>query len=73
MNPRVLKVKPEDGYTLRVWFMNGKAGIFDVKPYLNCEVFLPLKDPFVFKSVTSVSGYCTMEKRSRPLSGYDIS
>jgi hypothetical protein len=51
MNPRVVNVIPERDYTLRVWFTNGEVGIFDVKPYLDYEVFRPLKDVRIFNTV----------------------
>ena len=28
MNPRVKNVKPENNYTLHLWFTNGEEGIF---------------------------------------------
>jgi len=39
MSPEVVNVKPEKDYTLHLWFTNGEEGIFDVKPYLEYEVF----------------------------------
>jgi len=56
MNPRVANVKPEKDYTLRVWFKNGEEGIFDVKPFLNYEMFRPLKDIDFFNSVRPEHG-----------------
>lgn len=51
MNPRVKNVKPEKDYMLHVWFTNGEEGVFDVKPYLEYEVFHALKDRAMFNSV----------------------
>jgi hypothetical protein len=51
MNPRVINVKPEKDYILCLWFANGEIRRFDVKPYLEYEVFRPLKDEAVFNSV----------------------
>ncbi|MDR2145880.1 MAG: DUF2442 domain-containing protein, partial [Tannerella sp.] len=51
MNPRVADVKPEQNYTLHIWFLNGEEGIFDVKPYLDDEMFKPLKNVAFFNSV----------------------
>jgi hypothetical protein len=51
MNPRALNVKPEKDYMLCVWFTTGEMRRFDVKPYLEYEVFRPLKDEAVFDSV----------------------
>jgi hypothetical protein len=56
MNPRVTNVKPEKNYTLHVWFRNGEEGVFDVKPFLDCEMFAPLKDPAMFSSVRPAHG-----------------
>ena len=56
MNPEVVNVKPEKDYTLRVWFKNGEEGIFDVKPYLEYEVFLALKDEGMFQTVRPFLG-----------------
>jgi len=51
MNPRVVNVKPEKDYMLRIGFTNGEVRRFDVKPYLEYEIFRPLKDEAVFNSV----------------------
>jgi len=56
MNPRVLNVKPRKNYTLHLWFNNGEEGIFDVKPYLDYEVFQPLKDVKMFQTVRPFLG-----------------
>jgi hypothetical protein len=51
INPRVKNVRPENNYTLHIWFKNGEEGIFDVKPYLDKGIFRELKDLSVFNSV----------------------
>jgi len=56
MNPRVTDVKPAENYMLYLWFKNGEKGIFDVKPYLEYEVFQPLKDEQMFKTVRPFIG-----------------
>jgi hypothetical protein len=56
MNPRVANVKPEQDYTLHVWFKNGEEGVFDVKPFLDYEMFQPLKDIALFNSVRPAHG-----------------
>jgi hypothetical protein len=56
MNPEVVNVKPEKDYTLHLWFTNGEEGIFDVKPYLDYEVFQVLKDEKMFNSVRTFLG-----------------
>jgi len=56
MNPEVVNVKPEKNYTLHLWFTNGEEGVFDVKPYLEYEVFQALKDEKMFNSVRPFIG-----------------
>jgi len=76
MNPEVVNVKPEKNYMLHLWFENGEEGLFDVKPYLDYEVFQALKDEKMFRTVrpfigTDGSSFYwdnTVGKRGRPLS-----
>ena len=56
MNPEVINVKPEKNHTVRVWFANGEEGIFDVKPYLEYEVFQALKNEQMFQTVRPFLG-----------------
>jgi hypothetical protein len=56
MNPRVKDVKPDENYTLHVWFRNGEEGIFDVKPYLDYDMFKALKDTALFNLVRPAHG-----------------
>jgi len=56
MNPKVTKVVPEQNYMLNLWFTNGERRRFDMKPYLDFEVFQPLKDLSVFNSATTFLG-----------------
>jgi hypothetical protein len=56
MNPRIINVKPENNYMLRLWFTNGEVRRFDVKPYLGKGVFKELKDPSIFNSVRPFLG-----------------
>jgi len=41
---------------LRIWFENGEVRCFDVKPYLQYEVFRPLKNEAMFNAVHTPSG-----------------
>jgi antitoxin component YwqK of YwqJK toxin-antitoxin module len=50
MNPRIVKVYPENGYMLRLHFTNGEIRRFDVKPYLETGIFRELKDVSVFNT-----------------------
>jgi hypothetical protein len=51
MYPSVVKVVPNEDFTLAVWFDNGEEGILDMKPYLGVGVFQRLKDYEHFKRV----------------------
>ena len=59
MNPKVKEVRPESDYMLSLTFENGERRRFDMKPYLDYEVFRPLKDPKMFRSVTTFLGSVT--------------
>jgi hypothetical protein len=56
MNPSVTTVVPENDHMLHVWFSNGEEGFFDVKPYLEYEVFQALKDEKMFQTVRPFLG-----------------
>ena len=56
MNPRVIRVKPQENYKLLITFNNGEKKSFDVKPYLEIGVFRELQDVSVFNSVKPVLG-----------------
>jgi len=56
MNPRVKNVVPKNNYTLHLWFTNGEEGIFDMKPYLDFEVFQELKNEKMFNTVRPFIG-----------------
>ena len=56
MNPRVLKVLPEENYRLSIVFDNDERREFDVTPYLNRGIFSELKDPNYFRQVAVSMG-----------------
>ena len=56
MNLQVSKVKAQPRHRLYVKFNNGKAKLFDMKPYLNKGVFKELKDESYLKKVRTVWG-----------------
>jgi len=64
MNPKVIKVVPEQNYMLNLWFANGEQRRFDMKPYLGFEVFHSLKDLNVFNSATTFLGSVTWSNNS---------
>ena len=41
---RIAEVKPNSNYTLQIVSEDGRAGIFDVTPYLELEAFADLKN-----------------------------
>ena len=51
MSPSVLRVVPQEDFSLFVVFDNGEEGILDIKPYLDFGVFRQLKDYECFKRV----------------------
>lgn len=56
MNPTVIKVKPENGYTLSITFDNGENRLFDVTPFLDKGIFTELKNIDYFKKVKVAFG-----------------
>ena len=64
MNPKVIKVQPEQNYMLKLWFANGEQRSFDMKPYLDFEVFQVLKDQRQFNTVTTFLGSVTWSNNS---------
>lgn len=51
MNWNVKTVKPLPDYRIYVEMEDGRNGIFDVKPYLNHDVFRELQDVHYFNQV----------------------
>ena len=47
----ILEVIPKDNHELHVRTEDGSTGIFDVKPYLNSEAFIPLKNKYEFEKI----------------------
>jgi hypothetical protein len=56
MNPRVINVKAEDNFLLRIWFTNGEVRMFDVNPYLETGLFSELRENQIFHSVKPFMG-----------------
>jgi len=53
---KVVAVSANDNFSLNLKFSDGSVKRFDVKPYLDCEVFRELKDPDYFKQVRIAFG-----------------
>lgn len=47
----IVEIIPRDNYVLYIKSEDGKAGLFDVKPYLESEAFTPLKDRPEFERI----------------------
>jgi hypothetical protein len=56
MSPDVIEVIPNKDYTLTVTFDNGEIKIFDVKPYLERGIYVALKNPVYFQTVSVIAG-----------------
>jgi len=64
INPKVIRVQPEQNYMLRLWFANGEQRLFDMKPYLDFDVFKALKDNNIFNTATTFLGSVTWANNS---------
>lgn len=53
---KVVSAKANDDYSLDLEFSDGKRKCFDVKPYLDYEVFKPLKNLDYFKQIKIAFG-----------------
>ena len=53
---KIAEVIPKEDGTLHVVSEDGRSGSFDVRPYLDSEAFLPLKDWVRFSQVLN-GGY----------------
>ena len=49
----IKKVIPHSDYTLQIVSDDGRVGIFNIKPYLNYEVFQPLKEISEFMKISN--------------------
>ena len=47
----IAEIIPKDNYILFIKAEDGKTGLFDLKPYLESEVFAPLKDKSEFERI----------------------
>ncbi|HEC11935.1 MAG TPA: DUF2442 domain-containing protein [Acidiferrobacteraceae bacterium] len=47
----ITEIIPKDNHVLYIKADDGKVGLFDVKPYLESEVFAPLKDRDEFERI----------------------
>ncbi len=49
----ITEIIPQDDCVLFIKSDDGRAGYFDVKPYLHSEAFSPLKDAVEFRKVSN--------------------
>ena len=56
MNPRIKKVECKDSNHLIVTFNNGEVKLFDMAPYFDYPVFMPLKDSSFFNKAHVMHG-----------------
>jgi hypothetical protein len=56
MNPRIVDVRAEEKYHIRIWFTNGEVRVFDVSPYLETGLFSELKEEYMFRTVKPFMG-----------------
>ncbi len=47
----IVEVIPKENYTLYIKTDDGRAGLFDLQPYLESEAFAPLRDRREFERV----------------------
>lgn len=47
----IAEIIPKNNYVLYIKSEDGKIGLFDVKPYLDSEAFLPVKEKSEFERV----------------------
>ena len=55
----VARVEPLEDYRILVELVDGRQGVFDLKPYLDHGVFAELKDPAYFRQVYVLFGAVT--------------
>lgn len=54
MFPEIVQVVPNENYTVRVYFEDGKIVLYDVSPLLEKEIFRPLIDKHIFLNACTI-------------------
>ncbi len=67
--PHIRDARPHDDYTVTLTFENGEQRLLDMKPYLQTQVFSPLRDLSLFRRVRVVFG--SLEWPGERDMGYD--
>ena len=71
--PKVQYVEALDDHTLLVKFGNSQIRKYDVTPLLEKEMFAPLRNPALFKSVqVEQGGYAVVWNRDIDISEYEL-
>ena len=71
--PKIKSVETIDDHTLLVEFDNAQKREYDVTPLLKRELFAPLRNPALFKSVhVEQGGYAVVWNRDIDISEYEI-
>lgn len=71
--PKVQSAKALDNHTLLIKFDNKQKKKYDVAPLLENKMFLPLKDPALFKSVqVEQGGYAIFWYNDIDISEYEL-
>ena len=71
--PRIQSATTEDGHFLVVLFENGKRKRYDINRLTQREMFLPLKNPALFKNVSvEPGGYAVSWGSDIDISEYEL-
>jgi len=71
--PKIVSVKPLENYQLMVEFSNHECRYYDVKPLLENEMFLPLKNKYFFNHVKiEQGGYAVSWNEEIDISEYEL-
>jgi hypothetical protein len=71
--PKINNVQAIDERTLKVEFDNQQVKKYDITPLLNREMFQPLKNPALFKSVqVEKGGYAVSWSKEIDISEYEL-
>ena len=71
LTPKLIDVKPLDGYKLLLTFETGEEKIFDVTPYISGDWFGKLKDIKYFNTV-HLSGYTVEWKDGQDIAPHEL-
>ncbi len=72
-HPKVRSASAINNHTLLVEFDNNEKKKYDVSPLLSKNIFAPLRDPALFKSVkVEQGGYAVVWNREIDISEYEL-